>query len=142
MAAGDAGPDFHRHLAHVGRDKLQGFRGHEHQRGRRYPRHLTIGLHRGAGLSESGHPPDVVSIPIGQGHGAGDRYSKGRGANVLSILSADLTDGQTGALAWAATRVNIEKTGEWNRLPKFENAAPDLAEDEEHHIIQLTSEDS
>jgi molybdopterin-containing oxidoreductase family iron-sulfur binding subunit len=87
-------------------------------------------------------PPDVVSIPIGQGHGAGDRYSKGRGANVLSILSADLTDGQTGALAWAATRVNIEKTGEWNKLPKFENAAPDLAEDEEHHIIQLTSEDS
>ena len=47
-----------------------------------------------------------------------------------------------GTCTRAATRVNIEKTGEWNRLPKFENVAPDLAEDEEHHIIQLTSEDS
>ena len=91
------------------------------------------------------HPgisPDVVSVPVGQGHGPGDRYSEGRGANVLSILSAGMTDDQTGALAWAATRVNIEKTGEWERLPKFENVAPDLATDEEHHIIQLTTEDT
>ena len=90
------------------------------------------------------HPgisPDVVSVPIGQGHAAGGRYAEGRGANVLSIL-APLLDDQTGALAWAATRVNIEKTGEWDRLPKFENVAPDLAEDEDGHVIQITPEDT
>lgn len=88
-----------------------------------------------------GMSPDVVSIPIGQGHSAGGRYAEKRGANVLSIL-APLTDEETGALAWASTRVNIEKTDEWERLPKFENAAPDLAEDEDNHIIQLTPTDT
>ena len=87
------------------------------------------------------HPgisPDVVAIPIGQGHKGGGRYSKDRGANVLSILSP-VTESETGALAWAATRVNIRRTGEWIRLPKFENTAPDLAEDGHRRIIPLTS---
>ena len=86
------------------------------------------------------HPgvsPDVVSIPIGQGHRAGGRYAEGRGSNVLSILQP-LSDGETGALAWAATRVNIEKTGQWTRLPKFENTKPDLAEDKEQRVIKVT----
>ena len=90
------------------------------------------------------HPgvsPDVVSVPMGQGHTAGGRYSEGRGANVLSILSP-LADAETGALAWAATRVNLTKTGDWVRLPKFENTAPDLAEDEEQKVIELTPIDS
>lgn len=86
------------------------------------------------------HPgisPDVVAIPVGQGHKGGGRYSKDRGANVLSILSM-VTESDTGALAWAATRVNVQPTGRWKRLPKFENTAPDLAEDEHHKIIPLT----
>ncbi len=90
------------------------------------------------------HPgisPDVVSVPIGQGHGAGGRYSEGRGANVLSIL-APLGDSETGALAWAATRVNLTKTGDWVRLPKFENSARDMAVDEHHKVIELTPIDS
>ena len=90
------------------------------------------------------HPgisPDVVSVPLGQGHTAGGRYSEGRGANVLSIL-APLSDGETGALAWAATRVNLTKTGDWVRLPKFENSAPDLAVDEDQKVIELTQIDS
>ena len=86
-------------------------------------------------------PPGSVSIPIGQGHSAGGRYAQGRGANVLSIL-APLSDNTTGALAWAATRVSIEKTGRWMRLPKFENAVPELPVDEEGEIIQITSLDS
>ena len=86
-------------------------------------------------------PPEVVSIPIGQGHTAGGRFAKGRGANVLSILSPS-TDSDTGALAWAATRVNIEKTGRWDRLPKFENTVPDLPVDEEGQIIQISSHDT
>ncbi len=86
------------------------------------------------------HPgisPDVVAIPIGQGHKGGGRYSKDRGANVLSIITP-ISDTETGALAWAATRVNIELTDKWIRLPKFENSAPDLAEDENRKIIPLT----
>ena len=90
------------------------------------------------------HPgisPDVVSVPLGQGHSAGGRYAEGRGSNVLSILSP-LKDGETGALAWAATRVRISKTGRSERLPKFENSAPDLAVDEEHQIVQITPHDT
>ena len=90
------------------------------------------------------HPgvsPEVVSIPIGQGHSAGGRYAKGRGSNVLSILSGAEV-GATGALAWAATRVTIEKTGQWIRLPKFENTAPDLAVDEDQRVIQITPNDT
>ena len=86
------------------------------------------------------HPgvsPDVISVPVGQGHTAGGRYAEGRGSNVLSILSPTTVNG-TEALAWAATTVTIEKTGEWNRLPKFENSAPDLAVDKGQKVIQIT----
>ena len=88
-----------------------------------------------------GIPPDVVAIPMGQGHVAGGRYAEGRGANVFSILS-DLTDESSGALAWSATRVGIEKLDKWIRLPKFENSVPDPPEDEEGLVIEVTSGDS
>jgi anaerobic selenocysteine-containing dehydrogenase len=88
-----------------------------------------------------GMPPDVVSIPMGQGHQAGGRYAEGRGSNPLSILAPSM-DGKTGALAWAATRVKIEKTDRWIRLPKFENAVPDLPTDEHQEIIQIATRDS
>lgn len=90
------------------------------------------------------HPgvsPEVLAVPIGQGHKAGGRYAEDRGSNVLSILTP-LEDDDTGALAWAATRVKIERTDQWMRLPKFENTAPDLAVDEEQLIIPLTSHDT
>ncbi|MCH8207330.1 MAG: molybdopterin-dependent oxidoreductase [Chloroflexi bacterium] len=88
-----------------------------------------------------GMPPDLVSVPIGQGHLDGGRYARGRGANVLSIL-APATDGQTGALAWAATRVTMSKTGRWVRLPKFENAVSEIPRDEEQQIVQITTRDT
>ena len=88
-----------------------------------------------------GVPPDVVAIPMGQGHVAGGRYAEGRGANVLSIL-APLTDEKTGALAWSATRVRFEKLDKWVRLPKFENSVADLPEDEEQHVLQITRDDT
>ena len=88
-----------------------------------------------------GASPDVVSVPIGQGHQGGGRYSKDRGANVLSIL-APRTDEETGALAWASTRVRLEKTGSWVRLPRFENSAPDRAVDEDQRVIKLTPHDT
>jgi anaerobic selenocysteine-containing dehydrogenase len=90
------------------------------------------------------HPgvaPDVVAIPMGQGHHASGRYAEGRGANVMEILEP-ITDETTGALAWAATRVDIEKLDKWVRLPKFENAVPERPEDEEGHVLQITRNDS
>ena len=85
-------------------------------------------------------PPDTVCVPVGQGHHAGGRYAKSRGANVYSILAPSI-DGGTGALAWASTRVNIVKTGEWVRLPKFENTDANFPSDEHQHVIKLTAID-
>ena len=87
-----------------------------------------------------GTSPEIVSIPIGQGHVAGGRYAEGRGGNVLSVLSPE-TD-ETGALAWAGTRVRIEKTGRRKRLPRFENVAPDRAVDENQAVIKITPIDT
>ena len=69
---------------------------------------------------------------------AGGRFAVGRGSTVLSTPSAP-RDSATGALAWAATRVNIQKTGRWERVPKFENAVPELPQDEEQRIIKITA---
>ncbi len=66
-----------------------------------------------------GVPPGVVGVPMGQGHSAGGRYAEGRGQNVMSIL-VGLKDGESGALAWAATKVRVSKTGHRRKVPKFE----------------------
>ncbi len=52
--------------------------------------------------------PDVIAMPVGQGHENFTRYASGRGANPITIL-APVVEPETGALAWAATRVRIEK---------------------------------
>ena len=85
-------------------------------------------------------PPDTVCVPVGQGHASGGRYAERRGANVYSILSPNIDSG-TGALAWASTKVNIQKTGEWIRLPKFENTVSEFPTDEHQHVIKLTPVD-
>ena len=69
------------------------------------------------------------------------RYARDRGANVFAIL-APLEDSKSGAFAWAATKVNIEKTDAWVRVPKFENTVPDLPVDEHHRVYQTTANDS
>lgn len=84
---------------------------------------------------------DIVSIPLGQGHKAGGRYTESRGFNVLSILSPLSVEGSNG-LAWAATRVRIEKLDDNEKIPKFENTAQELAVDEDHRIIEITPNDS
>lgn len=55
--------------------------------------------------------PDVIAMPIGQGHENFTRYASGRGANPISILAAK-TEPKTGSLAWAATRVKVTRLGE------------------------------
>ena len=83
-------------------------------------------------------PPDTLCVPVGQGHSAGGRYAERRGANVYSILAPNI-DAQSGALAWASTKVNITNTGRWVHLPKFENAVREFPRDEHQHVIKLTA---
>ncbi len=52
--------------------------------------------------------PQVVAMPIGQGHGDMGRNASGRGTNPLAILAASV-DAQTGSLAFGAAQVRIEK---------------------------------
>jgi len=57
-----------------------------------------------------GIAPDMIAMPVGQGHETFTRYASMRGANPLGIL-APATESETGALAWAATRVKISRVG-------------------------------
>ena len=57
-----------------------------------------------------GIAPDVVAMPLGQGHDNFTRYGSGRGANPISILAPMQVSG-TDSLAWAATRVRISRIG-------------------------------
>ena len=54
--------------------------------------------------------PDVVAMPIGQGHAGYGRYASRRGANPIQLL-APLTEPVTGGLASSATRVRLVPTG-------------------------------
>jgi molybdopterin-containing oxidoreductase family iron-sulfur binding subunit len=58
-----------------------------------------------------GIAPDVVAMPVGQGHENYTRYASGRGENPIGIL-APVYEQETGALAWAATRVQIRKVAD------------------------------
>ncbi len=65
---------------------------------------------RAAAVLSPGIAPDMVAMPVGQGHENFGRFASGRGANPLSIL-APLTEHETGSLAWAATRVKLARAG-------------------------------
>ena len=69
--------------------------------------------------------PDVVAMPIGQGHTAYGRNARGRGANPLELLGADATDA-SGALAFCSTRVTLAKTGRSVRLATTEGSPRQL----------------
>ena len=57
-----------------------------------------------------GIAPDVIAMPVGQGHESFTRYASGLGSNPITILGAP-TEPETGALAWASTRVKIARVG-------------------------------
>jgi anaerobic selenocysteine-containing dehydrogenase len=65
---------------------------------------------RAPALVTPGIAPDVVAMPIGQGHENFTRFATGRGANPISIL-APMQVAETGSLAWAATRVKVSAVG-------------------------------
>jgi molybdopterin-containing oxidoreductase family iron-sulfur binding subunit len=75
-----------------------------------------------------GIAPDVLAMPVGQGHGTFTRFASGRGSNPIAIL-APIAERRTGALAWAATRVRVSRAGGEGNLIMFGGA---LREHEEH----------
>ena len=68
------------------------------------------GTLRAPAVLSPGIAPDVIAMPVGQGHQTFTRYASGRGANPMSIL-APVLEPETGALAWAATRVKVSRVG-------------------------------
>jgi anaerobic selenocysteine-containing dehydrogenase len=52
--------------------------------------------------------PDMVAIPMGQGHRDMGRYAKGRGANPLQLLALTV-EGTKHYPAWNATRVHVSR---------------------------------
>ena len=58
-----------------------------------------------------GIAPNLVAMPVGQGHRTFTRYASGRGDNPTSLI-APMRESATGALAWAATRVRITRAGD------------------------------
>lgn len=68
-------------------------------------------------------PPNVISIPMGQGHRAFTRYAAKRGANVLDIIEPN-EEITTGSFAWGGTRVKVSKTNRRGDLPKLEGIEP------------------
>ncbi|MGH9140136.1 MAG: molybdopterin-containing oxidoreductase family protein [Vicinamibacterales bacterium] len=72
------------------------------------------GTVRAAVMIFPGIAPDIVAMPVGQGHETFTRYASGRGVNPVAIL-APATVADTGALAWAATRVKIVRVGDPDR---------------------------
>jgi len=65
---------------------------------------------RAPALINPGISPDVVAMPVGQGHEHFTRYASRRGANPVSILSPLSIEG-THSFAWAATRVKLSVAG-------------------------------
>jgi anaerobic selenocysteine-containing dehydrogenase len=70
----------------------------------------TQGSLRAPAFLSPGIAPDAIAIPVGQGHTNFTRYATNRGVNPIAIL-APVTVADTGALAWAATRVRIARVG-------------------------------
>jgi menaquinone reductase, molybdopterin-binding-like subunit len=74
--------------------------------------------------------PNVIAMPVGQGHTGYTRYASRRGANPISILAPVTVEG-TGSLAWAATRVKVSRIGE-GKLVMFGASMEETPRDLKH----------
>jgi len=68
------------------------------------------GSMRAPAFVSPGIAPNVIAMPVGQGHQTFTRVASGRGENPVAIL-APVTEPETGAFAWASTRVKIARAG-------------------------------
>jgi anaerobic selenocysteine-containing dehydrogenase len=71
----------------------------------------THGSLRAPAVIFPGIAPNMVAMPVGQGHDVFTRYASKRGANPIAIL-APAKDAATDEPAWAATRVRIARVGD------------------------------
>jgi anaerobic selenocysteine-containing dehydrogenase len=71
--------------------------------------------------------PDVLAMPVGQGHSAGTRYDRGRGVNPLR-LAVPAFDRDSGAFATGATRVRLRRTGRKERMVLLQQPAVDAGD--------------
>jgi anaerobic selenocysteine-containing dehydrogenase len=75
--------------------------------------------------------PDVIAIPVGQGHAQYGRYASNRGANPLRLLASvpfDTHDQNAGALIQAGVRVSAVKTGRVELPIRFGSDAREISE--------------
>jgi anaerobic selenocysteine-containing dehydrogenase len=77
--------------------------------------------------------PDVVAMPIGQGHDEYGRFAQRRGVNPIQILAPEI-EPSTGALASSATRVKLVPTGRRAQLLKTDGTPRELG----RHIVRTT----
>jgi anaerobic selenocysteine-containing dehydrogenase len=75
--------------------------------------------------------PDVIAIPVGQGHTQFGRYARHRGGNPLRI-SQSARDPATGAVLQGGVRVSVAKTGRNEKLIRF--GASDARAHHEHPL--------
>ena len=81
-------------------------------------------------LINPGIAPDVLAMPVGQGHQNFTRYATGRGANPISILSPLTVEGAN-SFAWAATRVKLSVVGR-GKLILFGGSLTEASPELEH----------
>lgn len=81
--------------------------------------------------------PDVIGVPLGQGHQSMGRYADGRGVNPFKILNP-VFDQATGELALYATRVSVTRTGEHVRVIKDEGWNSGSIKTQEGHKLVVT----
>jgi len=85
-----------------------------------------------AAFPSPGVAPDVIAIPVGQGHENYTRYATDRGQNPIRIL-APMKELNTGVLAWAATKVRITKVSNSDgRLVLFAGSLREYPEEKVH----------
>jgi anaerobic selenocysteine-containing dehydrogenase len=85
-----------------------------------------------AAFPSPGVAPDVIAIPVGQGHENYTRYATDRGRNPIRIL-APMKELNTGVLAWAATKVRIAKVANSDgRLVLFAGSLREYPEEKVH----------
>lgn len=64
--------------------------------------------------------PDVIAVPLGQGHRDFGRFAAGRGSQPMALV-APPPSGGAASLLWAATRVRLETTGRRGSLARVES---------------------
>lgn len=64
--------------------------------------------------------PDVIAIPLGQGHQDYGRLAAGRGANVIELITG-ASPGEVPRLNWASTRVQLEPVVGTQKLARLES---------------------